>query len=152
MIIEGLIYSNQHENKWCFAAKKTAGVYRFKLHSVLDNTSPNFFMVRKNTIIHELRAFRCDIYPVTSLPKSLGGRKQERSFICSTNSRATIKLLDPHNKKLKYCSSAKFDEHNSKFEKVWSPGSEIKTGTNVSTLPTLKLIPYDIRLSNMVYV
>ena len=31
-----------------------------------------------------------------------------------------------------------FDEHNNKFVKVWSPGSEIMTGTNISTLPILK--------------
>ena len=42
-------------------------------------------------------------------------------------------------------------EHNNKFGKGWSPGSELMLGTNTSTLPTLKidlsdypLIKYDI--------
>ena len=35
-------------------------------------------------------------------------------------------------------SSAKFDEHNNKFSKEWSPGSELMLGKNTSTLPTLK--------------
>ena len=34
-----------------------------------------------------------------------------------TNRRATMKLWDPHTKKLKYYSHAKFDEHNNKFGK-----------------------------------
>ena len=41
-----------------------------------------------------------------------------------TNIRATIKWWGPHTKTLKYCSSAKIDEHNNKFGKGWSPGSE----------------------------
>ena len=68
-----------------------------------------------------------------------------------TNSRATMKLWDPYTKKLKYCSSEKFDEHNNKFGKEWSSGSELMTGANIFTLPTLKLnlsdypfIKYDI--------
>ena len=52
--------------------------------------------------------------------------------------RATIKCWYPHNNTLKYCSSEKYDEHNNKFGKVRSPGSEIITGTNISTLPTFK--------------
>ena len=55
-----------------------------------------------------------------------------------TNSRANIKWWEPHTNKLKYCSSAKFDEHNNKFIKVWSPNSELMLGTNNYTLPTLK--------------
>ena len=53
-------------------------------------------------------------------------------------SRATIKWWYPHTKKLKYCSSEKIDERNSKFGKLWSPGSELMTGTNISTLPKFK--------------
>ena len=53
-----------------------------------------------------------------------------------TNSIATTKWWDPHNKKIKYDSSVKFDEHNNKFGKGWSPGSEIMLGTNISTIPT----------------
>ena len=52
------------------------------------------------------------------------------------NSRATIKWWYPRTKKLKYCSYANFDEHNNKFGKGWSPGSEIMLGTNISTIPT----------------
>ena len=59
--------------------------------------------------------------------------------MCYTNSRATIEWWDPHTKKLKYFSSEKFDEHNNKFGKGWSPGSKIKLGTNILTLPTLKI-------------
>ena len=68
-----------------------------------------------------------------------------------TNRRDTMKWWDPHTKKLKYCSSKKFDEHKNKFVTGWSPGSELMTGTNIPTLPTLKidlldhpLIKYDI--------
>ena len=55
-----------------------------------------------------------------------------------TNIRATIKWWDPHTKELKYFLSTKFDEHNNKFGKGWSPGSELMNDTNISTLPTLK--------------
>ena len=36
-----LIGSNKHENKWYGEAETSAEVYRCKLHSVLDNTSPH---------------------------------------------------------------------------------------------------------------
>ena len=36
-------------------------------------------------------------------------------------------------------SSAKFDEYNNKFVKVWSPGSEIMLGTYTSILSILKI-------------
>ena len=49
-----------------------------------------------------------------------------------------MKWCYPHTKELKYCSSENFDEHNNKFGKVWSPGYELMTGANTSTLPTLK--------------
>ena len=55
-----------------------------------------------------------------------------------TSSIATMKWWDPYTKRLKYCSYKKFDEHNNKFVKGWSPGSELMLGTNISTLPTLK--------------
>ena len=60
-----------------------------------------------------------------------------------TDSIATMKWWDPYTKRLKYCLSEKFDEHNNKFGKGWSPGSEIMIGTNISTLPTLKIDPSD---------
>ena len=56
-----------------------------------------------------------------------------------TNIRATIKLWDPHTKKLKYCSSVEFDEHNNKFGRVWPPGFELMLGTNISTPKTLEI-------------
>ena len=55
--------------------------------------------------------------------------------MCYTNSIDTMKWWDPHTKKLKYYSSAKFDKYNNKFGKVWSPGSEFILGKNISTLP-----------------
>ena len=55
-----------------------------------------------------------------------------------TNSIAIMKWWYPHTKRLEYCSSAEFDEHNNKFGKGWSPGSELMLGKNISTLPTLK--------------
>ena len=68
-----------------------------------------------------------------------------------TNRIATMKWWYLHTKKLKYCLSEKFDEQNNKFGKWWSPSSEIMTGTNVSTLLTLRIhlldqpfIKYDI--------
>ena len=64
----------------------------------------------------------------------------------------TTKWWDPHTKKLKYFSSAKFDEYNNKFGKGWSRGSELMTGTNISSLKTLKLISHITPLSNMVYL
>ena len=54
------------------------------------------------------------------------------------SSGATIKCWEPHTKILKYCSSAKFGEHNNRFGKGWSPGSELMLGTNISTPPKLK--------------
>ena len=51
---------------------------------------------------------------------------------------AIIKWWYPHTKRLKYCSSNFFHEHNNKFGRGWSPGSELMLGTNISILPTLK--------------
>ena len=69
-----------------------------------------------------------------------------------TNSRATMKWWDPQTKKLKYSSSAKFDEHNKKIGKGWSPGYETILDTNTSTLPTLKFTSQIIPYSNMIYL
>ena len=44
-----------------------------------------------------------------------------------------------HTKKPKYFSSSRFDDHNNKFGKQWSPVSELITGKNVSTLSILLL-------------
>ena len=43
------------------------------------------------------------------------------------------------NNKLKYWSYDKFDEHNNKFGKGWSPGSALITGTNISAFPMIKI-------------
>ena len=50
-----------------------------------------------------------------------------------------MKWWDPHTKRLKYCSSEKIDEHKNKFVKGWPPISELILGTNIYTLPTLKI-------------
>ena len=42
-----------------------------------------------------------------------------------TSSRSINKWWNPHTKKLKYCSSATFDEDNNKLEKGRSPVSEL---------------------------
>ena len=42
--------------------------------------------------------------------------KKDRS-LDYTNRISTIKWCKPHTKKIKYCSPAKFDEHNNKFGK-----------------------------------
>ena len=81
----------------------------------------------------------------------LDDRTQEVSFMCYTSSRSTIKWWDPHTNKLKYCSSVKFDEHNNKFGKGWSLGSELMLETNTSTLPTLKPTSQIIPSSNLIY-
>ena len=54
------------------------------------------------------------------------------------NIRAKIKRWNQHTKKLKYFSSAEFDEHKNKFTKGWSPSYKIITSKNVSNLTTLK--------------
>ena len=51
---------------------------------------------------------------------------------------AKMKWQDLHTNKLKYCSSAKFDEHNNKFGKGWSPVSELMNGIKMSILQTIK--------------
>ena len=52
-----------------------------------------------------------------------------------------MKWWEPHTKRLKYCPSEKFDEHNNKLGKCWSPGSELMIGTNISTPTKLKMDP-----------
>ena len=78
--------------------------------------------------------------------------KKEGSFMGYKNTRAKMKWWDPHTKILKYCSSENSDEHNNKFGKVWSPGSELMIGTNISILPTLKLTSNIIPLSKIIYL
>ena len=58
-----------------------------------------------------------------------------------TNRIATMEWWDTHTKKLKYGSSSKFDEHNNKFGKLWSPGSTL---INVTTIYALTMLKIDI--------
>ena len=90
-------------------------------------------------IIHELRTFRCDINPSTPSPKKIDDQTQEYLFMGYTKIRAKMKLWNPYTSKLKYCSFAKFDKHNNKFEKRWSPGSVFINGTNISSFTKLKI-------------
>ena len=69
-----------------------------------------------------------------------------------TNIIATMEWGGPHTKKLKYCSSAKFDEHSNEFGKQLSPGPSLMTGTNISALPKIKLTTQTIPSSNMTYL
>ena len=55
------------------------------------------------------------------------------------NIRDTMKWWETNTKEIKYLLSAKFDEHKNKFGKGWSSGSKLMLGTNISTLPTLKI-------------
>ena len=69
MLREGIIDINQHENKWCCESETPDELYICKIHSELDNISPNFLWYGKNISIHELITFGYDIYPITSSPK-----------------------------------------------------------------------------------
>ena len=128
MIRSGLIDSNQHESKWFCAAEKSAELYRCKIQTAVNNTLPHFEWYGKIPSIHELITFECDIYLITSSLKNLDDRTKEGYFMGYTNSRSIMKWWDPHTKKIKYCSSAKCNEHNNKFGKLWFPGSELITG------------------------
>ena len=70
MVRAGLFESNQHEDICCCAVETSAEVYRCKLYSALDSNSHQFAWYGKNPRIHELRTFGCDIYLITSSPKS----------------------------------------------------------------------------------
>ena len=61
--------------KWCYESETPAEVYRCKIHSALYNTSPQVLWYGKFSSIHELRTFLCDIYPITSSPKTFYDRK-----------------------------------------------------------------------------
>ena len=150
MVRAGLIGINQHE-KWCCEEETSYEVYICK-KSELDNNQHHFVWYGKRTSIHELRKFGCNIYPITLSPKRLYDWKQEGSLMVYTIITETIKLWDKHTNNLKYCSSVKFDEHNNKFGKVWSPGSALMNGKDISSLPTLKLISHTTLSPNMIYL
>ena len=42
MFIIGLLYSNQHENRWCCEEETSEDVYRCKIYIALYNASPQF--------------------------------------------------------------------------------------------------------------
>ena len=102
MVIEYLIEINQHANKRCCVSETSSEVYRFKIYIVLDNNPNHFEWYGKHPIIHEVIAFGCKIYPITSKPNKLNYRTQEVSLIGYTNIRETLKWQYPHTKKLKY--------------------------------------------------
>ena len=77
MVRAGLLNNNQHENKRCFASETSAEAYIYKLNSSLVNLRPHFTWYEKKPSINELRTFRCDIYPITSLPEKLYDRNKE---------------------------------------------------------------------------
>ena len=60
-----------------------------------------------------------------------------------TNSRATFKWRDPHTKNLKYCSSAKFGEHNNKFDKWCPPTFSLMNVENIYSPPMIKIDIFD---------
>ena len=56
--------------KRCFAAETSAEVYGWRIHSALESTSSNFACYGKSSIIHYLRTFGCEIFPIKPPPKS----------------------------------------------------------------------------------
>ena len=76
MFRSGLLDINQHKSKWWCAKEILAEVYRYKINSKLDNTSPKFAYYCDKLIIHETVTFGCDIYPISSYSKLLDDRKQ----------------------------------------------------------------------------
>ena len=50
-----------------------------------------------------------------------------------------MKWWDPHTKKLKHSEFYKYDNHNNKFGKGWSPGPELINGTHIYSLTTRKI-------------
>ena len=65
MLRVGLIDINQNANKWCCAEETPEEFHRCK-----HNNSPHGSWYEKKPIIHEIRNFVCDIYPITSSPKT----------------------------------------------------------------------------------
>ena len=91
MVRAGLLDMNQHKKQWCCAEETPAEFHRRRIKIALDNISPQFACYGKKPIIHELRTFGYDIYPITSSPKKLDDRTQEGLFVGYTNIRSTIK-------------------------------------------------------------
>ena len=90
MVRAGLIESNQHENQLGCAEETPDEVYRFKIHSKWDNTSPHFAWYGKSPSTNELIKFGCDIYSIKKLAKKWYEYTQEGSFRCYTSSIETM--------------------------------------------------------------
>ena len=87
MVREGLLDSNQHENKWCCAAETSAQVRICRIHSDLDNISPHFEWYGKNPSIHELRTFGCEYSPSHHILNFfMTEHKKDNSWIHKNNS------------------------------------------------------------------
>ena len=71
MVRAGLLDNIQHAKKQCCSEETSEEAHRYKIHSALDNTSPQFSWYGQNPSIHELRTFGGDIHPITSSPKKL---------------------------------------------------------------------------------
>ena len=129
MIWSDLLNSNQHENNWYCESETSSEVYRWKIHSVLENESPHFSCYAKRTRIYELRVFGCDIYSITPKPDKLENITHEWS------------LMDQHQRNNGMVGSTyketqviliwKINEHNNQFGKDWSPGSNFLNGTDI---------------------
>ena len=63
MVRAGIIDSNQHENKWFCVEETSAKVYRLKLQSVLENTTPD-----SNNIVKILGYMNSEPLDVTYTP------------------------------------------------------------------------------------
>ena len=78
MFREGLLDSNKNEKKTGAVQhrhqKKSIDAYKPKC--AFYNTPHHFAWYGKNTSMHELTTFECDIYPINSSPNKLYYRKQ----------------------------------------------------------------------------
>ena len=80
-VIESLIYSNKHANKWCCASETSAEFYRCKINIALENSSHHFYWHCKHPSFRELQSFGCGIYPITPKPNKLNDRKKYHSWV-----------------------------------------------------------------------
>ena len=86
MVIEGILVSNQHGNKWCCEEKTLAEVYRYKLHSALDNTSTHFACYEKfpELVNSEILAVASSQLPLHHLNIYTIGHKKDYSWVILT--------------------------------------------------------------------
>ena len=71
MVISGLLDRNQQGKKWCCVEETSAELYRWKIHSALDNISPNFSWYGINPSINEIRTIGCDCWNYTRRVRSI---------------------------------------------------------------------------------